>query len=68
MLPFINAIVTLLYCICLMHSLHHILLDYCKYLMMQSCLYQIVNMRAIGDDVLDVPKGSTVRGRGCGCG
>jgi hypothetical protein len=33
MLPFVNAIFNLLYCIYLMHSLHHTLLDYCKYLM-----------------------------------
>jgi hypothetical protein len=39
MLPFVNAIVTLLHCIYLMQSLHHILLGLCKYLMMQSSLW-----------------------------
>jgi hypothetical protein len=33
MLPFVNVIVNPLYCIYLMHRLHHILLDNCKYLM-----------------------------------
>jgi hypothetical protein len=32
MLPFVNAIVNLLYCIYHMYNLHHILLDYSKYL------------------------------------
>jgi hypothetical protein len=41
-----------------MHSLHHILLDHYDYLMMQSCLWQMVRMRATDDDVLDIPKGS----------
>jgi hypothetical protein len=38
MISFVNGIVSLLYCIYLMHGLHHILLDYCNYLMMQSVL------------------------------
>jgi hypothetical protein len=38
MLPFVNEIFTLLYYVYLMQSLHHILLDICKYLMMQSSL------------------------------
>jgi hypothetical protein len=33
MLPLVNAIVNLLYCIYCMHRLHHILLDCYKYLM-----------------------------------
>jgi hypothetical protein len=49
-----------------MHSLHHILLDYCDYLMMQSCLWQMVRMRATDDGMLDIPEGSTLRGRGRG--
>jgi hypothetical protein len=49
-----------------MHSLHHILLDYYDYLMMQSCLCQMVRTRATDDDVLDIPKGSALRGRGRG--
>jgi hypothetical protein len=63
MLPFVNVIVSPLYC---MHSLHHILLDYCKYLIMKSCLWQMVRTRATNDDVIDVPEGSAVHGRGCG--
>jgi hypothetical protein len=42
-----------------MHSLHHILLDHYDYLMMQSCLRQMVCMRATDDDMLDIPEGST---------
>jgi hypothetical protein len=53
-------------CIYLMHSLHHILLDYCNYLMMQSCLWQMVRTRATDDDVLDIPEGSAPHGRGRG--
>jgi hypothetical protein len=49
-----------------MHSLHHILLDYCDYLMMQSYLWQMVRMRATDDGMLDIPEGSTLRGRGHG--
>jgi hypothetical protein len=49
-----------------MHGLHHILLNYCNCLMMQSCLWQMVRTRANGDDVLDVPEESTVHGRGHG--
>jgi hypothetical protein len=55
-----------IHCICLIHSLHHILLDYYDYLMMQSCLWQMVRTRATDDDVLDIPKGSTPLGHGCG--
>jgi hypothetical protein len=66
MLPFVNAIITLLYCIYLMHSLHHILLDCCKYLKMQSYLWQMVCTRATKEVALDNPKGSIGRGRGHG--
>jgi hypothetical protein len=39
----VNAIASLsIYCIYLMHSLRHILLDHYDYLMMQSCLWQMV--------------------------
>jgi hypothetical protein len=41
-----------------MHGLHHILLDYCDYLMLQRCLWQMVRMRATDDDMLDVPESS----------
>jgi uncharacterized coiled-coil protein SlyX len=64
MLPFVNAIVTLLHCIYLMQSLHHTLLDICKYLMMQSYLWQMVCMSATEENVLHIPEGSTRRGRG----
>jgi hypothetical protein len=47
-----------------MHSLYHILLDHYDYLMMQSCLWQMVHTRATDDDVLDNPEGSAPRGRG----
>jgi hypothetical protein len=49
-----------------MHSLHHILLDYCDYLMMQSYLWQMVRTRATDDDVLDILEGSALRGCGHG--
>jgi hypothetical protein len=65
MLSFVNAIASLfIYCIYLMHSLHHILLDHYDYLMMQSCLWQMVRTRTTDDDVLDILEGSTP----CGCG
>jgi hypothetical protein len=35
---FVNAIVNLLHCIYVMQSLHHNLLDLCKYLMMQNSI------------------------------
>jgi hypothetical protein len=65
MLSFVNASAYLfIYCMYLMHSLHHILLDHYDYLMMQSCLWQMVRTRTIDDDVLDIPEGSAP----CGCG
>jgi hypothetical protein len=48
-----------------MHILHHILLDHYDYLMMQSCLWQMVRTRAADDDVLDISEGSAPCGRGC---
>jgi hypothetical protein len=65
MLSSVNAIASLsIYCIYITHSLHHILLDHYDYLMMQSCLWQMVRTRTIDDDVLDIPEGSAPRGRG----
>jgi hypothetical protein len=64
MLSFVNAIATLLHCIYLMQSLHHCLLDLCKYLMMQSSLWQVVRTRTSKYPILNVPEGST--GHGCG--
>jgi hypothetical protein len=67
MLSSVNAIASLsIYCIYLMHSLHHILLDHYDYLMMQSCLWQMVRTRTTDDDVLDIPEGSAPRGCGRG--
>jgi hypothetical protein len=63
----LNAIASLfIYCIYLMHGLHHILLDHYDYLMMQSCLWQMVCTRTTDDDVLHIPEGSAPRGRGRG--
>jgi hypothetical protein len=67
MLCSVNAVAYLsIYCIYLMHGLHHILLDRYDYLMMQSCFWQMVRTRATDDDVLDILEGSAPRGRGCG--
>jgi hypothetical protein len=55
-----------IYCIYLMHSLHHNLLDHYDHLMMQNCLWQMVRMRATDDDVLNIPEGSAPRGCGHG--
>jgi hypothetical protein len=59
MLPLVNAIVTLLHCIYLKQSLHHILLDLCKYLMIQSSLWQMMRTRSGKDVYDDVPELST---------
>jgi hypothetical protein len=61
MLPLVNTIVTLLHCVYLMQSLHHILLDLCKYLMIQSSLWQTVRTRSGKDVYDDVPEFSTRR-------
>jgi hypothetical protein len=67
MLSFVNAIAYLfIYCMYLMHSFHHILLDHYDYLMMQSCLWQMVHTRTTDDVVLDIPDGSTLHGHGRG--
>jgi hypothetical protein len=47
-----------------MQSLHDILLDICKYLMMQSLVWQMVHIRISEDPTLDIPEGSVGRGRG----
>jgi hypothetical protein len=64
MLPFVNAIVSLLHYFYLMQSLHRTILDLCKYLIMQSSLWQMVHTRTSEDLILDIPEGSA--GRGCG--
>jgi hypothetical protein len=66
MLAFVNAIVPLLYCIYLMHSLHHTLMDCCKYLMMKSYLWQMMRTRAFEEPLLDIPESSSCRGCGHG--
>jgi hypothetical protein len=67
MLSFVNGIAyVFIYCMYLMHSLHHILLDHYDYLMMQSCLWQMVRTRTTDDDVFDIPEGSALHGRGRG--
>jgi hypothetical protein len=64
MLPFVNAIVTLLHCVYLIQRFHHILLDMCKYLMMQSSIWQMVHTRTYKFPILDIPEGSVRRGHG----
>jgi hypothetical protein len=48
----------------LMQDFHHILLDVCKYLMMQSLIWQMVHIRIFEELNIDSPEGSA----GCGCG
>jgi hypothetical protein len=64
MLPFVNAIVSLVHCIYLMQNLHHNLLNLCKYLMMQSSLWQMVHISSFKDPIIDIPEGSARRGHG----
>jgi hypothetical protein len=47
-----------------MQCFHHILLDVCKYLMMQSSIWQMVHTRTFEELSLDSPEGSAGRGRG----
>jgi hypothetical protein len=47
-----------------MQSLHHNLIDVCKYLMMQSSIWQMVHTRTSEDSILDISEGSI--GHGCG--
>jgi hypothetical protein len=47
-----------------MQSFHHILLDMCKYLMMQSSIWQMVCARTSKDHILDIPEGSDGCARG----
>jgi hypothetical protein len=48
----------------LMQSFHHILQDMCKYLMIQSSIWQLVHTRTSEDPFLDIPKGPIGRGHG----
>jgi hypothetical protein len=47
-----------------MQSFHHILLDMCKYLMMQSSIWQMVRIRTFEDPILDILEGSVGHGHG----
>jgi hypothetical protein len=47
-----------------MQGFHHIPPDICKYLMMQSSIWQMVHTRTSEDPILDIPEGSVGRGRG----
>jgi hypothetical protein len=62
--PFVNAIVTSLHCIYLMHSLHHTLLDCCKVTNNASYLWRIVRTRAAEEAALDIHVGSVEHGCG----
>jgi hypothetical protein len=64
MFTFVNTIVTLLHCVYLTQSLHHNLLDVCKYLMMQSSIWQMVRTGTSEDAILDIPEGSIRHGHG----
>jgi hypothetical protein len=45
-------------------TLHHTLLDVCKYLMMQSSLWQMVRTRVAEEQLLDIQETSAGHGRG----
>jgi hypothetical protein len=47
-----------------MQDFHHILLDVCKYLMMQNSLWQMVRTRTFKDSILEIPEGSIGHGHG----
>jgi hypothetical protein len=47
-----------------MQSLHHKLLDICKYLMMQSSIWKMVHTRTSEDSILDIHEGSVGREHG----
>jgi hypothetical protein len=64
MLIFVNAIVNLLHCIYITQCLHHNLIDLCKYLLMQSSLWQMVRTRTFKELILDIPQGSARCGHG----
>jgi hypothetical protein len=62
--PFVNTIIIQLHCVYLMQRFHHMLLDMCKYLMMQSSTRQMIHTRTSEELNLDILEGSTGRGRG----
>jgi hypothetical protein len=53
-----------LHCVYLIQGFHHILLDVCKYLMMQSSIWQMVRTRTFEELSLDSSEGSVRCGRG----
>jgi hypothetical protein len=52
------------HCVYHMQGFHHILLDICRYLMMQSSIWEMVRTRTFEDPILDFPEGSVGCGRG----
>jgi hypothetical protein len=64
MFDFVNTNVTLLHCVYCMKSLHHFVVDICKYLTMQSSVWQMVCTRTFEDPILDIPEGSVRCGHG----
>jgi hypothetical protein len=52
------------HCVYITQGFHHILLDVCKYLMMQSSLWQMVRTSTSEDSIIGIPEGSV----GCGHG
>jgi hypothetical protein len=52
------------HCVYLMQGFHLILMDICKYLMMQSSIWQMVHTRTSDDPILDITEGSIRRGHG----
>jgi hypothetical protein len=47
-----------------MQDFYYILLDICKYLMMQSSIWQMVHTWTSEDPILDIPEGSVRHGHG----
>jgi hypothetical protein len=63
MLPFLNAIVTILHCIYLMKAYIILYWTCCLYLMVQSYLWQIVHTRSTEEAMLGIPEPTTGRGQ-----
>jgi hypothetical protein len=64
MFTFCKYICLLFHYVYLMQGFHHILLDVCKYLVMQSLIWQMVRTRTFEELSLDSPEGSAGRGPG----
>jgi hypothetical protein len=52
------------HCVFLVEGFHHILLNICNYLMMQSSIWQMMHRRTSKDPILNIPEGSVGCGRG----